>query len=143
MGVCIPWKYAHVMTGGRDRQPWQDHLLYCQGLQKVLSQYSDSFEPICILGDYNQRIPRLNQPQKIGRALLEAIPETFTIPTKGLKDMDGKMLIDHYAVSPSLNIEITQILSRFAEDGTRLSDHVGVVAELKKVVVPPSKSELL
>ena len=27
VGVCIPWKSAHVSTGRRDREVWQDHMM--------------------------------------------------------------------------------------------------------------------
>jgi hypothetical protein len=28
IGVCVPWRDAHVRTGRRDRAPWADHLAY-------------------------------------------------------------------------------------------------------------------
>ena len=40
IGICIPWKDAHVRTGRRDRAPWQDHISYCEGLERVLERYS-------------------------------------------------------------------------------------------------------
>lgn len=64
-------------------------------------------------------------------ALLEAIPKQFTIATNGMKDADGKNLIDHFAVSPDLNAKVTEIVPRFSPDGTRLSDHVGLMATLQ------------
>jgi endonuclease/exonuclease/phosphatase family metal-dependent hydrolase len=47
-----------------------------------------------------------------------------------MKDPDGKRLIDHVALSESLHGEVTEIISRKAEDGTRLSDHSGVVVNI-------------
>ena len=47
-----------------------------------------------------------------------------------MTDPDGKRLIDHVALSKSLNGEVVEVISRRAEDGTRLSDHSGVVVNL-------------
>ena len=63
-------------------------------------------------------------------ALLEAIPPGFRVATEGLKDVDGYGLIDHMTGSPGLEISSIKVLPRIAEDGTRLSDHVGVMASL-------------
>lgn len=131
VGVCIPWRDAHVKTGRKDRKPWQDHLSYCAGLGNILKRYSRSNEPQCILGDFNQRIPRVSQPEYVSKALLSAFPEGFRIATEGMEDADGKRLIDHFAISPSLTANIEKVLPRFAPDGTRLSDHVGVMARLR------------
>jgi hypothetical protein len=30
VGVCIPWRDAHVRTGRRDRAPWEDHLRFLE-----------------------------------------------------------------------------------------------------------------
>ncbi len=130
VGVCIPWRDAHVKTGRKDREPWQDHLSYCKGLGRVLGHYSKSPEPLCVLGDFNQRIPRVNQPEHVANALLDAVSGTVTVVTEGIKDAEGHDLIDHIAVSSPLKAVLAAILPRFARDGTRLSDHVGVVAQL-------------
>ncbi len=127
VGVCIPWKDAHVRTGRKDRAPWQDHLSYCKGLGRVLLRYSNSKEPICVLGDYNQRIPRVAQPENVAKALLNSIPKGYSVVTKSIKDLEGKNLIDHVAVSPTLIATIDKILPRVSSEGIRLSDHVGVV----------------
>ena len=37
-GVCVPWKDAHVRTGRKDRQPWQDHRDYLMGLKVSVVQ---------------------------------------------------------------------------------------------------------
>jgi exonuclease III len=131
VGVCIPWRDAHVRTGRRDREPWEDHFSYCKELGDILERYSRSKVPICVLGDYNQRIPKGTQPQRAYDALIEAIPGQFDIVTKGILDPDGKSLIDHFAVSPELSAEGVEVLHRLTPDGTRLSDHVGVVTTLK------------
>lgn len=130
VGVCIPWRDAHVKTGRRNRSPWEDHLAYCRGLARVLDEYQSRRTPTCVVGDYNQRIPRVGQPLNLAKALADAIPTDFRVATKGLKDTECNDLIDHFTVSPGLSISITQIVPRFASDGTRLSDHVGIEALL-------------
>ncbi len=132
IGVCIPWRDAHVKTGRRDRTPWEDHLFYCRGLGRVLARYGADRTPACVLGDFNQRIPRLGQPISVAKALADAIPDEFVIATKGLKDAEGGDLIDHFVASPNLSISVTEIVPRTSADGTRLSDHVGVVTLLNK-----------
>ena len=131
VGVCIPWRDAHVKGGRRDRAPWEDHLAYCRGLGRVLAGYADQGIPTCVLGDYNQRSPRVSQPVNVAKALADAIPGDFRIATQGMKDCEGKDLIDHFAVSPRISISITGIVPRYAGDGSRLSDHPGVVASIE------------
>jgi exonuclease III len=132
VGVCIPWKDAHVKTGRCDREPWEDHLSYCQGLARVLRSYTDQPFPVCVLGDYNQRIPRISQPLPVFEALMAAIPTHFNIATAGLTDTEGFKFIDHIAVSPTLKVSINGILPKSADDDTRLSDHAGVHVTIHK-----------
>ena len=126
VGVCIPWKDAHVKTGRCDRQPWEDHLAYCQGLARVLKRHAEQSTTVCVLGDYNQRIPRINQPVPVFDALMAAIPPNFHIVTAGLTDAEGFNFIDHIAISPGVRASINGILPKTAEDGTRLTDNSGV-----------------
>lgn len=133
VAVCIPWKDAHVKTGRCDRQPWDDHLAYCEGLARVLKRYAEQPIPVCVVGDFNQRIPRINQPVPVFEALMAAIPPNFHIATAGLTDSEGFNFIDHIAVSPTLRVAINGILPKSAEDGTRLSDHAGVHATIQRV----------
>jgi endonuclease/exonuclease/phosphatase family metal-dependent hydrolase len=132
IGVCIPWRDAHVTSGKRDRKPWQDHLEYLGGLTSVLKRYSDQSAPICLLGDYNQRIPRISQPFAVADALATAIPNGFTIATAGMKNKEGESLVDHIACSPGLSIEILEIVPKVTPEGLNLSDHPGVVATLSR-----------
>lgn len=143
IGVCIPWKDAHVTSGRRDSASWAEHLSYCAGFQRVLKRYAADKVPICVLGDYNQKIPRVSQRLDVAKALADAIPANFRIATAGMKDPNDKELIDHIAVSPELAISITRIVPRFASDGTELSDHVGVAAWIEhnsEQVTAPNRS---
>ena len=56
VGVCIPWRDAHVNSGRRDRERWQDHLAWLAGFER-LTYACPSWKTI-ILGDFNQRIPK-------------------------------------------------------------------------------------
>ncbi len=35
VGVCIPWRDAHVRTGRKDRDPWQDHESWLSGFETL------------------------------------------------------------------------------------------------------------
>jgi exonuclease III len=129
VGVCIPWKMAHVANGSRDRRIWEDHLTYLAGLTNVLKRYAKAEEPICLLGDFNQAIPRFRQPPEVVLALSSAIPD-FTVATSGMRDLEGKWLIDHIAGSSALQIRVEAILPKTGENGNALSDHPAVVAAL-------------
>ncbi len=130
VGVCIPWRDAHTTTGRRNRKPWEDHLQYLAGLTAILTRYCEEPIPICLVGDYNQRIPRITQPVAVAEAMKAAIPGSFTIATAGLKDLEGDPLVDHFACSPGLTIAITTIIAKVSPDGVSLSDHPGVVASI-------------
>lgn len=130
VGVCIPWKDAHVRTGRCDRRPWEDHISYCHGLARVVRRYAGDGMPVCLLGDYNQRIPRVNQPPEVSAALMDAIPNGFSVSTAGLEDAEGHKLIDHIATTADLTVTIDRLLPRTGGDGTRLTDHTGILATL-------------
>ena len=130
VGVCIPWRDAHVTSGRRDRAPWEDHLYFLSGLSAVLGRYQDAAEPLCIVGDYNQRIPRKYQPINVAEALSTVLGESLIVATAGRTDNEGKQLIDHYSHTANLAVEITEIIPRISDGGTDLSDHVGVVASV-------------
>ncbi|MDX6766028.1 MAG: endonuclease/exonuclease/phosphatase family protein [Candidatus Methylacidiphilales bacterium] len=132
IGVCIPWRDAHVRNGKKNRRQWEDHLAFCAGLASVLARSSSQSVPICLLGDFNQRIPIASQPIHVYDALARAIPSNMKIITEGIRDENGGQLIDHIAVSQSLTASTPQIVSRYSSDGTELSDHVGVWTCLQK-----------
>lgn len=64
------------------------------------------------------------------RKVISAEDPEVVCYTEGITDVDGYQLIDHLAVSSELNISTPKIIPRVADDGTRLSDHVGVTAIL-------------
>lgn len=129
-GICVPWKDAHVRTGRLDRTPWEDHLAYLAGLASVVKRHAYSETPLCVLGDYNQPIPRVRQPIRVATALADALENQLIISTSGILDPGGRPLIDHYAHSRGARTEIIGIVPKITDEGIDLSDHVGVVASI-------------
>lgn len=130
VGVCIPWRDAHVRTGRKDRTIWQDHLQYLAALKPLLNQYIKDPIPTCILGDFNQRIPRSRQPVKVFQSLENALNKDWQVATAGLLDGDGKLLIDHIVTSSGITAAVDQIIPKRSPGDLPLSDHVGLVASL-------------
>lgn len=123
IGVCVPWRAAHVNTGLKDKCPWQDHIQYFQGLKSVFSQ-----EELChtvLAGDFNQTFPRTTQPEKVFELMLDATKE-FSGFVKSSKE-SGRV-IDHIAVTRDMSLGPVKII--FSEnDGHILSDHSGLYAD--------------
>lgn len=128
IGVCIPWRDAHVRTGRRDRRPWQEHLEYLDVLGAALNTHS--LGSLVIAGDLNQRIPRTRQPVEAASRLM-AVIESLTLHTGGETD-DGR-LIDHVITTGDLRCR-----ERFTwpgeQDGRRTSDHAGVCVRLERAL---------
>ena len=130
VGVCIPWKDAHVITGRKNRQPWEDHLSYLRELGPLMERFCKMPEPVCLLGDYNQRMPRKYQPEEVAQALQRILAHGLHLATDGCVDAGGEQLIDHIATDGKLVCEVDSIIPRFAPGGVELSDHVGITAGL-------------
>lgn len=124
LGVCIPWKDAHVRTGHRNRQPWQDHIAFLRALSDHLNALPPS-PPVVLLGDFNQRIPRSGTPIGVAEEL-ERTLRGFAVPTAGLVPPLGKQLIDHIAHQPGFTATEIQAWPGTRPDGLYLSDHDGV-----------------
>lgn len=123
IGVCIPWHAAHVSTGRRDATLWSEHLEYLSALKKVILRYSNDSIPLCVLGDFNQRIPKLKQPDEVYKALVKCFAP-LRIHTADVHDPTGSPLIDHLATSLSLEFSLHSFLPA-SLDGVKLSDHTG------------------
>jgi len=124
VGVCIPWRDAHVRSGQRNRQPWDDHLTYLQHLPPLLQ--SDRSVPTVLLGDFNQRIPRARQPEHVFSALTAALSPDFRLATAGTIADAPDLAIDHLAVSGALEPVQTDFLSHHDANGAQMSDHFGL-----------------
>lgn len=129
LGVCIPWRDAHVRSGRRDRKPWQDHVSFLNGLRRYLQDRPSM--PMLIVGDYNQKVPRTRAPHDVYEALINCFGADLRIATAGHLPPDGKASIDHVAHSLDLQAFDLQVLSNFAPDGKRLSDHFGVSVRIR------------
>lgn len=130
IGVCIPWRDAHVRTGRKDRSPWEDHRQYLKGLGLVLRNRSDDVANL-VIGDFNQRIPRFRTPKPVFRDLMTTFDKDFSICTAGeLEGADG-LSIDHVAHDDTLNCDNVSVIPKVSEDGLRLSDHFGVVVNVQ------------
>lgn len=130
VGVCIPWHNAHVTTGRRDRSLWEDHLQYLDYLKSLLAQYAADSTPICLLGDFNQRVPKGWQPDEVYERLLATLHDRVSLPTAEVTDAEGNQLIDHIAHSADLRFRLSQIIPKRTGDDRKLSDHVGISGEL-------------
>ena len=130
VGVCIPWRDAHVRTGRKDRQMWEDHKIYLKGLKGILN--SSSVEPTILLGDFNQRVPRLKQPIFIFNTLMATIPDSLSFATPGVIPGIDKQTIDHVAHSPELTPFNLDSIDNLDYRNRELSDHFGVVIDFEK-----------
>ena len=111
VGLCIPWRFAHVSTGRKDRKPWEDHLSFIQNL-------SFSNEKTIILGDFNQNIPKKNQPEIVFSSLQNMI-DGFNLLTTNLG-------LIHIVISNDLKAESVRRIS--TENN---SDHDGINCSIK------------
>jgi endonuclease/exonuclease/phosphatase family metal-dependent hydrolase len=125
IGVCIPWRGAHVSTGRNDRAPWQDHAAFLEQLPQVLRTVDG---PFVLAGDFNQRLPRSRQPAELADLLQRAL-QGLDVPTAG--DTPLGRLIDHIAVGPGLRASGLQLIPQRNSDG-RLSDHAGASVNLHR-----------
>lgn len=124
IGICIPWFASRVWSG--ESENWEDHRTFLRALTPVLHDAGQS--PCLVAGDFNQRIPRSRQPREVSDLLEEAFKD-FTILSEGARPETGRMLIDHIAISPTL--ESGNVTSWSGEiDGKKMSDHDGVSVEI-------------
>jgi endonuclease/exonuclease/phosphatase family metal-dependent hydrolase len=124
IGVCIPWRDAHVRTGRRDRAPWEDHLRFLRGLPRAVRRLG---LPTVLLGDFNQRVPRARQPGHVAKALTGALAPLRIVTEGDVQGIDRR-LIDHVAIGPELEAgELRGVPGR----SIGLSDHDGAVLMLK------------
>lgn len=128
IGVCIPWRDAHVSTGRSDATAWSEHMEYLDQLQELLTGL-DNTVPTVIAGDFNQRIPRVRQPTRVAERLAEVLAD-WTIHTAG--DFEHGPHIDHIASNEHLGCQDATDWPGIDELG-RLSDHAGVSCWLTTV----------
>lgn len=130
MGVCVPWRDAHVRSGRRDRAAWEDHLRYLAALGPLLRRQRAEHPSVIVAGDINQRIPAHGQPRRVADALEQACAGLHWITASAT--CEGKRLIDHVAASPDIAGEVCSTVPNHDADGARRSDHAGVVVRLTR-----------
>ena len=132
VGVCIPWRDAHVRSGLKDRGAWQDHESWLAGFAAL--PYGRAGKRTVVLGDFNQRIPRSRQPKRIYATLRDAFAG-LAFATGGELAGTPEMAIDHIAHTPDLALaDDIRIWPRLSAR-TALSDHIGVRGGV--VLAPP------
>ena len=134
VGVCIPWRDAHVGSGRRDRRRWEDHLAFLDALGAFLARQP---RPLVVAGDFNQRLPRARQPEPVYEALLGALRDCTIATADAEPD-----LLDHIAHTSELTASCPEIWPGVAPDGRVLSDHGGAGVMLERVRVPPQDRPL-
>jgi endonuclease/exonuclease/phosphatase family metal-dependent hydrolase len=131
-GICIPWSHAHVSHGRRDREVWQEHLLYLQGLRRILHEAPAG--PVrLVAGDYNQTIPRTRAPVRAFDALTQAFPPAMRHASAGLIQPPAKPAIDHVSHDDDLELVSLQCLSNIGATGREISDHFGLHLLLRRI----------
>lgn len=121
VGVCIPYHMADVIYCHKNRAPWEQHKRYLEMLPKILDRYS---EPIIIVGDFNQRIPRIKNGNKVAAELLEKTFENFNIVSRDIPKGCDKQGLDHIALGQG--IQPTKIWGwPKTLNGQVLTDHDG------------------
>lgn len=124
VGVCIPWRDAHVKYCQKDSKQWQEHERWLSAFETL--HYRQATERTIVLGDFNQTIPRRGQNKRVYEALRCAL-RRFTFATAGWRAHARDLAIDHIAHTPDLiRIGNIGIWPRQTEYGKRLSDHFGL-----------------
>lgn len=122
VGVCIPWKNAHVLTGRKDRHQWEDHIAYLEGLSAALAAAGD--RGVVLLGDFNQTIPSTRAPEEVYKKLIDVL-KGLTIATSGEKQESMSRMIDHVCHSLDLACDGGRILDKQDKELGELTDHFG------------------
>lgn len=127
VGICVPWRDAHVRTGRRNRRPWEEHLTYLRGLTEFLAD--GPHDRTVLLGDFNQTIPRTRAPTEAFELLTGLRRAGFSFATESLRDSRGRLTIDQIAVGKGLTISALACIDNRTDSGA-LSDHFGLSAAL-------------
>ena len=136
IGVCIPYRSyrsdSRYWTGDDHHSVWEGSRRFMEGLEQHVLTNERYATRTVILGDFNLQIPPEHYPSTTHwiNDYREAAFAGRDIITAGLKE-DGKPLIDHVALTPDLGAVSVETFSRYAEDGSRYSDHPAIVVQLE------------
>lgn len=126
IGVCTPWPAAHVLNGRRDRQWWEEHMLYLRALKPLLEHTGG---PTILIGDFNQTMPQRWAPAGAYEQLLATFGQ-LEVWTKGnIAGLDDLTLCH---IAGSLHLAPTHVAgySRW-HNRKALSDHDGIAVDLE------------
>ena len=120
IGVCIPWRMAHVSSGRKDSAPWQEHRAFIRTLRETLVA-EDFTRPILLAGDFNQTLPRTRAPEEVADLLAECLIGGQVLTTGRRAEVP---LLNHVTMfyGARLQNEIVAVVPA-SQDGRRLSDH--------------------
>lgn len=119
IGVCVPWQHAHVSTGRRDREAWEDHIAFLQALIRFPDVANPQL-PTLLMGDFNQTIPPRYAPP-VARDLLGELLDRFS-PLPRVNP--SRRIVCH--ILSTQNWTVGDLEELPARDGTgKLSDHFG------------------
>lgn len=127
IGVCIPWREAHVYTGQKNRKIWEDHIQYLVGLEEMRQVHRQGKR--IIFGDFNQRIPRHRQPIRVFEKLQE-ITRSYNVSTEGVIMPENRQTIDHLLHTTDLITKSIESIPNQSNSGKKLSDHFGILITL-------------
>lgn len=130
IGVNIPWKFAHMSDGKGEKQVWEDHLVYLQGLRHIVVAHKNRGNLI-VIGDYNQRIPRSRAPKHVYQALEDAF-QGLQIATSGPVPGTFQYVMDHVAHTPELAGKTIGIMPNVSHNGTSIGNHRGVLVDMSR-----------
>ena len=130
-GVCIPWHFAHVNTGLKNRRPWEVHLDWLSTFRRTA--LATASRRTIVLGDFNQRIPRSWTPKRVYAALSQAF-EGLSIPTCG--ELPWPNADARGASAPNAGQRLWEAALKNARPGSnrdQLIDHVAHTQDLALV----------
>ncbi len=130
VGMCIPYANyrADKKWGEKSLAKWQGAGRYLDALREDVLPALRKHKRVILAGDFNMQIPPCTYPYP-GNAVNQKRKETFhgwLIPTAGIE----RRFIDHITMGKELRVDAMQFVSRFAADGTELSDHNGVFMDI-------------
>lgn len=140
LGMCIPYfgyRANKKYWGDEAMRTWQGAEIYLESLASDVLPQARYERRTILLGDYNLHIPpgKTSRQTKAASQICGTTFADWNIVTAGELDDPAldKRFIDHIALSEDIVLRSMRFISRFAEDGTRLSDHNGVCIDVEAV----------
>lgn len=130
VAVCVPWRMAHVSTGRRDRESWEDHLSFLYGLRGFVDQQRAGGLPVVVAGDINQALSLTPGRSERYTALAQAV-DVEGAPTRDL--VGAHPVLQHAFGMGGLTPAVAEVVIAATHDtGRRLSDHDLVVVDMHR-----------